>query len=993
MTVEFRLLGPVEVHAAGRRLDTGQPRQRAVLAALLADAGRVVTVGALIDRVWGQAPPAGARRSLQAHVTRVRRILDEAGLGAALVNRAKGYVIDIDPASVDVHRFRSGVAAARTAGSGRAPLLNEVIDLWQGEPLTGVDTEWAGRVRQSWTDEFVAAVVDWAHAELHLGNAATVLRRLADCADRHPYDEALTAVRMQALAACGRGAEALDAYRVMRQRLIGDLGAEPSPALREVHLALLRGPSRPAAVPRPRQVPAQLPADVTDFVGRHQEQAVLDELLRDTRERGAVLIAAVSGTAGVGKTAFVTHWAHRTRHLFPDGQLYVNLRGYDPGQPMVPADALASMLSALGVAGADIPLGLDERAALYRTRVSERRLLIVLDNAADAEQVRPLLPGSAACTTLVTSRDTLAGLVALCGAHRLVLDRLSRAEAGQLLARLIGSRGRSDPEAVSALAELCADLPLALRVGAELAVTRSAVPLAALVEDLREHRHLPRLLTVGGDPRAAVPTVFSWSLRGMPGPTTVFFRLLGAHPGPHFGVHDAGALTATPAETAQHHLDTLARAHLVQPASAGRWTMHDLLRSYAAGLSADPDSHRPAWHRLYEHYAEVAAAAMSCWLPGETRTGTPVVPRTHPAFRTPAAARTWLDTHRECLIAAAVHATRHSSDLAVRLSAVLSRYLEIGGHYPDGLTLHGLALGCADAMADPRGRAKALTELGLVHVRQGRHRMAADHLLPALWLHRAAGDHAGAARTLNHLGVARERQGRYRLATRHLRNALALCRDTGDRHRERRVLNNLGVVCERLGRHDEAAEHLTRALELCADDVPAEAAVRETLGVVHGRLGRYPEALGGLRHALALFGELGDRSGQAYAINNLGVIHRARGDHSTAAAHHRRALIEFQALGDRCGEAEAHNALGESSGIAGHHARASEHHHDALRAATLAGERYEQARALAGLAVAHRHLGTAGSGRAHAEAARQVCRDLGIAVPHRVAEMLSGARP
>jgi len=621
--VEFRLLGPMEVRVGSRRLDLGTPQQRLVLAALAVDAGRPVMLGTLIDRVWDDAPPVGARPALYAHIARIRQSLDQADAGggqppAGLARRAGGYLLEVDPDGIDLRLFRRLAAAARDpqrSDAERAGQLREALALWRGAPLADLPGGWAARMRDSWQKQRLDAVVRWAHAELRLGRPDEVIDAVRELAADHPRVEPLVGVLMLAYVAAGQDAEALACYAVARTRLVHELGVEPGPALRAVHAAVLRGdlrhtvralqplPARARAGPATsRAVPAQLPADVSAFTGRQEELSGLDRLLATTDQAtgsaGApttVTIATVSGTAGVGKTALAVRWAHRVRDQFPDGQLYVDLRGYDPGQPVSAADALLGFLDALGVAGQDVPPAVDDRAARYRTEITGRRMLVVLDNAATVDQVRPLLPGAASCFVLVTSRDSLPGLVARHGARRLDLDLLPLADAITLLRTLLGPRVVAEPAAAATLAEQCARLPLALRVAAELAATRPTTPLGRLVADLADDRRRLDLLDAGGDRHTAVRAVFSWSYRHLPAKAAQAFRLLARHPAADLDPHVAAVLIDTSEDRARQLLDLLARAHLIQPtgrhpADTGRYGMHDLLRAYATHLARGDDS-------------------------------------------------------------------------------------------------------------------------------------------------------------------------------------------------------------------------------------------------------------------------------------------------------------------------------------------------------------------------------------------------------------------
>jgi tetratricopeptide (TPR) repeat protein/transcriptional regulator with XRE-family HTH domain len=708
-------------------------------------------------------------------------------------------------------------------------------------------------------------------------------------------------------------------------------------------------------------VPAQLPPDVSAFTGREEQLAALDAMAADPIEATAVVISAVSGTAGVGKTALALRWAHRVRERFPDGQLYLNLRGYDPERPMTATDALERLLGGLGTTDGQLPVEVDERAADYRSRLTGRRMLILLDNASSAEQVRPLLPGAASCVVLVTSRDSLAGLVAVHGAQRLHLDLLSPAEAYALLHRLIGRRVAERPEAAAALAERCSRLPLALRVAAELAVSRPAADLADLAGELADSQRRLDLLDAGDDPRASVACVFSWSLRHLPPETARGFALLGVHPGPDVDAYAVASLAGTDVRTARRTLDALARAHLIHPTGPGRYGMHDLLRSYAAGVAAGTaDSTDPAGtadtaglngndvpaaqERLFEYYLVTAAAAMDRLYPAEAGHRPRVRPAATPvpALTDGPSAQSWLDAERACLAATVAHAATHGRpEHAVRLSAVLFRYFIGGGHPADSLAVYGHARDAAARAGDAGGEGQALNGLGSLYLRLGRHEPAMEHYRQALELLRRAGDATGQTRVLNNLGVVELQRGRYRPAAGWFREALRAMHRVGDLTGEARTRNNLGLVDAALGRNGSAAGHHRQAMEL--------------------------------------FRRTGDPIGEGRALTDLGIIEQRLGRHGPAAGYHRRALDLALRAGDRDGEAWARNGLGEADQAGDRFADALAQHSAALDTATRAGARDQQARAHAGLGNALLALGDpirAGEHYAHALA---LYTDLGMA--------------
>jgi tetratricopeptide (TPR) repeat protein/DNA-binding SARP family transcriptional activator len=994
--VEFRLLGPVEVRAAGGCLEMGPPQQRAVLAALAVDAGRPVFRGTLIDRVWSERAPEGAAPALYAHINRIRRVLAAAAAGeepVRLARRSGGYVLEVDPEEVDLHRFRQLALAARDRqrpDDEQARLLRAALGLWRGEPLADLPGEWPARMRDSWEEERLDAAVAWAQAELRMGRPDEVIGPVRELVAGQPLKERPIGVLMQALAAAGRGAEALECYAMARSRLVEALGAEPGRELQRVHLAILKGEGPvPGSASRlaPLPVPAQLPSDVHGFTGRHDELDELDRLLIEAGDKStAVVISAVAGTAGVGKTALAVRWAHRVRDAFPDGQLYVDLRGYGPDRPIAAEKALARFLTDLGVAGRDIPLDVDDRAARYRTEINGRRMLVVLDNAASVEQIRPLLPGTPSCSVVVTSRDSLPGLVALHGGRRLDLGLLPLPDAVTLLDKLIGERVEAEPEAAATLATQCARLPLALRVAAELATARPTTPLADLVRELADQAQRLQRLDAGGDPRAAVRVVFSWSYKHLPADGARAFRLAGLHPGSDLDVYAAAALTNTTVDGAKRSLEVLARAHLMHLTGPGRYGMHDLLRAYACDLAKSEDSEadrRTALSRLFDYYLAAAATAIDALSPAERRQRPRISPAGSPtpSVADPSAALAWLDAERPNLVAVCTHTAAHGwPGHTIRLATTLFGYLDVRAHFPDALSIHTDARNTASQTGDRAAEAYALTNLGVVHLRQGRYEQAAEHYREALPLFRETGDRSGEARTLTHLGLVNWRQGRYELAAERHRQALTRYRETANRVGEANALSNLGLVWWRQGRYEEAADGHRQALILYRETGRriGEANALANLGVVNLRQGRYEQAADDLRQALTLFRETGNRIAEGYALANLGVVNLRQGRYEQAADDLRQALTVFRETGNRDGEAEALNRIGETLHATGQTEQAHAQHAAALTLAAETGDRYQQACAHTGLAHTHHAAGEHGLARQHWQHALTLYTDLGV---------------
>lgn len=450
------LLGPVEAYLDGRKVELVRPQLRTVLAVLAAEAGRPVTAETLIDRVWDDEPPPAARGVLYSHIARLRRLLE----GPAVVRHAAGYQLRTDPDEIDVHRFRRLAAHAaefHRTDHERIELLDAALALWRGTPLADVPGEWAARTRYAWERQRLDVAVAWAQAHLRLGHGDRVIVGVRDLLAEFPLAEPLAAAMMRALVLAGRDGEALECFEAMRRRLADTLGSDSGPELRGVHRSILRGSTAR---------PAQLPLEARGFSGRERALAVLDGLL--AQQSSTAVVGAISGPPGIGKTALAVHWAHRVAARFPDGQLFVNMRGFDrTAAPADPATTLHGLLCALGVAPAEVPADMDERAALYRTVLAGQRVLVVLDNVRDTAQVRPLLPGQAPAFVLVTSRNRLIPLVAAEGAHPLGLDVMSPPEAHALLANRLGPhRVAAEPEATRRIIRGCAHLPQALATAA-----------------------------------------------------------------------------------------------------------------------------------------------------------------------------------------------------------------------------------------------------------------------------------------------------------------------------------------------------------------------------------------------------------------------------------------------------------------------------------------------------------------------------------------------
>jgi DNA-binding SARP family transcriptional activator len=905
--IEFFLLGSLTVRRDAVAVMVPQGKQRVILAMLLLNAGRVVRVDELAETLWVSGPPPSGPVAVQNHVMRLRNTLGDAGRGR-IITQPHGYLIRVESGELDVSRFEALLGAARAAARDSlwdqaATHARAALRLWRGEPLADVDSEvLAAREIPRLAELRLQTLEVRIDADLHLGRHAEVITELQKLAGTYPLREHLHGLLMTALYRDGRQAEALAAYQQARQVLVEEVGTEPGTRLRELHhqvlaadpaLELLETERLGAGGPEP-VMPRQLPATVRHFTGRARELAELSELLDRVgqEEPGTVVISAIEGTAGVGKTALAVHWAHQVAGRFPDGQLYANLRGYDPGQPVLAAEALAGFLRALGVPGQDIPTEQDERAARYRSLLSGRRVLVILDNASDVEQIRPLLPGTRACMAVVTSRDALAGLVAREGATRLDLDLLPLEDAVILLRTLVGGRADADPRATAALAAQCARLPLALRIAAELAVARPATSLAELACELVGQQQRLDLLDAAGDGRTAIRAVFSWSYQNLSGPAARLFRLVGLHPAPDVTIGAAASLAGILPGKARRLLDELARAHLLTEQVPGRFGCHDLLRAYAseqASITGSRAGRRAALGRLLDHYLHSATAADRLLYPLR-RPITLAAPR--PGVRpddlsSHGQALAWLDAEHRGLVAAVSLAAKKGFDVhAWQLAFSLETFFYRRGHWDDWAATQHTALAAACRLGDRYAQTLAHSGVAnaLIHLRCPAE--ALSHLASALRLREEAGDIHGQARVHQYVSKALECQGRFREALTHSRRALRLSQRAGTpaRQLQAEALNHVGWELAKLGSYPQALRYCQRAVALSRQlgNKHAEPAALDSLAYVHWHLGHHAEAADCYRRAVELFDELGHRYQKAETLAYVGDVHYADGNPAAA---------------------------------------------------------------------------------------------------------------
>jgi tetratricopeptide (TPR) repeat protein/transcriptional regulator with XRE-family HTH domain len=776
-----------------------------------------------------------------------------------------------------------------------------------------------------------------------------------------------------------------------------------------------------------------LPRDIASFTGREPELARLISTVTGTADAGAVAgIHAIGGMAGIGKTTFAVHAAHRLAPDFPDGQFFLQLHAHTSGQrPVDPVDALASLLLTAGVGAQQIPPGLEARAARWRDYLAGKKILLLLDDAAGHEQVTPLLPGTAGSLVLVTSRRHL---TALADAAAISLDTLAPGEAAALLARLSGRPGlRAGDAAAGEITRLCGYLPLAIGMLARQLHHHPAWTAAGLAADLAAARDRLELMRAEN---LSVAAAFDLSYQDLTGGQQRLFRRLGLHPGPDIDAYAAAALDDTSLDAARRHLEGLYDQHLLTEPARGRYRLHDLLREYARALAAANDTAdaAAAAGRLLDYYLHTAAAASRHVDTRTTASGRPPPghpPACAPQLTAPGQAAAWLETERPNLHAAADYAAacarpRH----AIAIPAAIGGFLLAHGHWDQAAALHQTALTTARTAGDRAGQADNLDQLGILQRMTEDYPAAAASHQQALDLYRDVGDRHGQASALNHLGEVQDLTGDYPAAAASLAQALALYRDLGDRPGQASALNNLGHVQRLTGNYPAAAASGQQALGMFRDlgdpsgqaaalcnlgvvqqltgDYPAAAASHQqalaldrdlgyrygqaialcNLGVVQQLTGDYPAAAASHQQALGIFRDLGDHYGQAWALNNLGVVQGMTGDYPAAAASHQQALALYRDLGNRHGQAEVLNSLGElpSQYPASHRAR--DHHTQALALARDIGAPLEEARALEGIGHCHLQDGNPGEGAAYLQQALTIYQHIGAPAARRVQETL-----
>ncbi|MFI8875599.1 BTAD domain-containing putative transcriptional regulator [Streptomyces sp. NPDC055243] len=922
MKLCFRVLGEIEAHVDDSPVDLGHLRQRSVLAALLVDANRSVPVDRLADRVWGDRPPQRWRPTLYSYLSRLRHAVEPAGDGAVRISRGPGgYRLGVDVSAVDLHRFRDLVARARASERDEqaADLFEQALHLWHGPGFGTLDTPWFCAQREALEHERFTMRLDRNDIALRRGRHADVLADLTEQAAAHSVDERLAGQLMLALHRCGRSAEALAHFDRTRRTLSEELGIDPGPQLRGLHRRILAADASltvqtPAPAAPARPVPCQMPAPPALFAGREEELEQLTKGFWDAPE-GTVAIPVICGPGGVGKSWLAAQWASQNAQRFPDGQLYVDLHGFDPRTPPLPAHvALSGFLDALGITRDRLPTDIDAQSALYRSLLANRRMLIVLDDARDADQVRPLLPGGPSCAVLITSRNRLTPLMTTHGASLLPLDVLSPKEASELLERRLGAdRTSTEPEALAALVEHCAGLPLALAIVAARAAMHRDFRLAVLAEELA--RTTDRLTALDlGDLTVNVRAVFASSYAALTPAAGRLFAFLGLVRSADITATATASLAGLARAEAQALLAELESAHLVRQHRPGRYRMHDLVRLYAVELAAGlvEQETAPGQNRLLDHYLHTAFAANRVldgpYTPFQPEP-TPAAPGSNPVSpEDTAAALQWFDDEHECLLNAQAQAAALGRHRFVgQLAWTLISY-QLGRHrLEEYVTVWQTALTAAEHDKDnPAARTLAHWRLGFASARAGDHAQALDHLHRALDLAECSNDLAGQAHIYRTLARAWEEQGDNTRALDHAKHALRLYQEVSHPFWEANQLNAVGWMHARLGMYAPARTYCEQALTLFrAQSLPEHgASALDSLGYIAHHTGRYGDALEYYEQALAFFREVGDFANEADTLANAGETHLALHQHEEARGAWQRA-VELYRTQNRTAEADA----------------------------------------------------------------------------------------
>jgi DNA-binding SARP family transcriptional activator len=931
MDLRFGVLGPLEIHDDDELVLVNAPKQRTLVALLALRAGKDVSLAELYAALWGEELPADPRAAVHNYVRRLRRLLGE----DAIETTPGGYRLAVGPERVDLHRFRALVTEAQRFGRADDPAaeseaLRKALTLWRGAPLADVASEHLRRYELSGlVEERLAAVERQIDADLRRGAHAQVISELRQLTGEYPLHEGFWAQLILALYRDGRNADALAAYHQVRGLLAEETGIDPGDELRQLYQRVLdRDPALtltpplaqagPPAAARHLVAPSQLPSDVGDFVGRSQLTPAVMSLLVAGGDAASPPIVVLSGMPAVGKTALAVHVAHAVREHFPDGQLFADLRGFGVGRAMNPSELLPRFLRGLGAASDTIPIDLDEQTMLYRSLLADKRVLIVLDNVRDPEQVRPLLPATSRCAVLITSRAQLQGLIAMQGGRRFNLDPLSERAAEDLLSRVIGAeRVAAEPGPVRQLARLSGYLPLALRIAGAMLAARSHESIADYVAELEGDDPLS-VFSLEGDRQSGVRATFEHSYRALSPEQQRWFRMLSLHPGPTFTASAAAALLDAP-RRASAVLAGLVAANLLD-AAGGRYRLHDLLLVFATelGESEEPEAARAAaTRRIFDFYAHAACAASSVIEPHRPVPRLPpsstVVPP--PEFAERSQAIAWIEEERDNLHSAVAYAATFGPyESAWHLGDALTSPLALTERYTEWIAVTRLGLKAALQAGDQQGEAIMRLSLGHAYITGGRQRLGIDHLSRAGELYRAMGDKQYQVVCENALGMAALWLGRLDVAVRSFERIRELNTSPVAPFYEVGAAHGLGIAQRYRGDLARSVQLLTEATAASAkiDQEYSSAVVRLDLGCTYREQGNTARALEHLVGTMAQFRRIGSRLGESRTAVAIAGTHLDLGNAELARRFATEGLELARKINHRRTEAEALNSLGAS---------------------------------------------------------------------------------
>ncbi|MFD3573509.1 BTAD domain-containing putative transcriptional regulator [Streptomyces sp. NPDC058644] len=983
----------MELRTGGHTDALGSAKERLMLAALAHDAGRPVSLDTLLHRLWDDAPPAKPRASLHAYAARIRRRLRTAGCDERLVQQAHTYTLDVRPGLVDCHHFKDLAARALALTDGgddteALGLLREAEELWRGEPLTGLPGLWAERVRTSLTEQRLGAQLTRIGIELRRGHFAEVAVEVAALLEQRPSDETLAGMLMTAAYGCGRQADALRVYDTVRRHLREDLGTDPGEPLTRLHGLILDGAPVRQLLPAPEPAvtaPHTLPSHA-DMVGR---QAELDAIIRASTAphsphvpRTVIALQTISGMAGVGKSLLAVHAASRLGRHFPDGQIHLDLRAHSVGQePLTARAALTALLRVLGVPASTLPEGLDELVALWRTLLSTRRAIVVLDDVAGPDQLRPLLPGPSPSLVIVTSRRRITGLP---GVRSVLLDVLPPRDAVALFRRLAGEERTTRANEVADIVRLSGHLPLAIELAAGRLASRPTWTTAHLLHRLT-HGH--GRLKEFRDGYQEVARAFEISYQTLTVEEQTVFRLLGLQLGPNIDAFATAALTDLPLDSVERVLESLLDAYLIQEPSPERYAFHDLLGEYSRTLatSEDPPAARErALHRLIVFYIQASDAADRMIHPRRLRGGPPRPTPSGPVPRwpSPAAARQWLISERAALIAAERHCRTHGRPReAALLAGTLAAFLVEEGYTAESRRMHESAARYWGAAGQHRAQVRALLDLGTALSHCGRYDPALTATERALQIATDSGDAEAKAEVLHLLGVLHWNLGSLSTALSHQSETLSLRLDSGDLWQTARSQNNLGITHLYLGNSVSADEHFNAALAgfRATHDAREEAHVLNNLSDLHAQNGDPESARRFLHEALDILEDSGSQGDRAITQVNLANTMNSPDELNAMLDLYRDSLTAFRRLGDRRNASNTLHGMGSALHAAGRFREAAAQHRRALDLARSIGAAHEESQALHGLGLAEHGLGHASAAAGHINAAIETADRIGAA--------------